>query len=126
MSSCSRFVFFRFASQTCCSFEFCSVIVAEFYRVVQMLGGYRPFFVASACTTKKVTFPPQSWEKISPEAVDLCRGLLEQDPALRITARQAREHPWITNSLVPMPPSMIRNPSHLTLHNVSTPSSLKA
>jgi serine/threonine protein kinase len=94
--------------------------------ISQMLGGYRPFFVASACTTKKVTFPPQSWATISPEAVDLCRGLLEQDPALRTTALQAREHPWITNSLVPMPPSMLRNPSHLTLQNLAAAGSVNA
>ncbi len=71
--------------------------------MVQMLGGYRPFFPPAKCLKVDASFPPLQWSAISPEAVDLCRGLLQRDPKLRYTARQALDHPWITKSLAPMP-----------------------
>jgi len=36
------------------------------------------------------------WSHISPEAIDLIRKLLEYDPARRISAEEALNHPWFT------------------------------
>ena len=68
-----------------------------------MLGGYRPFFPPAKCLKVDASFPALQWSAISPEAVDLCRGLLKRDPRQRYTASQAKNHPWVTKSLAPMP-----------------------
>lgn len=35
------------------------------------------------------------WKQRSVEAVDLIKKLMERDPARRLSAKQALEHPWI-------------------------------
>jgi serine/threonine protein kinase len=37
----------------------------------------------------------QELKRLSPSAVDFLRSLLERDPALRPSAAQALEHPWV-------------------------------
>lgn len=46
----------------------------------------------------ELIFPDQLWSKISPDARDLCEKLLKRDPKERITAKDALQHPWFTNS----------------------------
>ncbi len=36
------------------------------------------------------------WKKISKDAQDLLKGLLQVDPQLRLSASEAIKHPWIT------------------------------
>ncbi|KAI9197305.1 kinase-like domain-containing protein [Polychytrium aggregatum] len=43
----------------------------------------------------KYAFPSPWWDSISPEAIDLVKGLLTVDPAQRLTTDQALEHPWM-------------------------------
>lgn len=40
-------------------------------------------------------FSKSYWSEISDEGKDFCRQLLNKDPSLRPTARQALEHPWL-------------------------------
>ncbi|CAM9341730.1 unnamed protein product, partial [Laminaria digitata] len=44
----------------------------------------------------KFSFHPQYWDPISTGAKELIRGMLTVDPAERITAAQALQHPWVT------------------------------
>jgi calcium-dependent protein kinase len=41
----------------------------------------------------------ERWEKISPEATEFTKALLEKDPKVRLTAAQALEHPWIKSCM---------------------------
>ena len=41
------------------------------------------------------SFPSPYWDKISDDAKDLIRGLLQKDPLRRLTAEQASKHRWI-------------------------------
>lgn len=45
--------------------------------------------------TDSVDFSRPYWAKISPEGRDFVSLLLERDPAKRLTAKQALEHPWL-------------------------------
>lgn len=42
----------------------------------------------------KVVFAKKLWENISPEAQDLCKRMLQKDPAYRVTAVEALNHKW--------------------------------
>jgi len=41
------------------------------------------------------------WASWSPEGLDFVTGLLAKDPAKRLTARRALQHPWLTASGAP-------------------------
>merc|ERR1712091_18315 len=41
---------------------------------------------------------PERWNSISPEATKFIKSLLEVDPAKRLSAQEALEHPWIAGS----------------------------
>lgn len=71
----------------------------------------------------KIPYPRRYWSSISPEAKSFVEGLLQIDPAARMTglvfgvarrvAAQAQEHPWFHRSQVPVPhrlsPSLVEN-----------------
>jgi calcium-dependent protein kinase len=40
-------------------------------------------------------FPPQDWDKISPNAKDFIKRLLVLDYRKRLTAEQCLQHPWL-------------------------------
>lgn len=40
----------------------------------------------------------RAWDSLSEEAQSLIKGLLEKDPATRLTAAQALTHPWFQDS----------------------------
>jgi len=45
----------------------------------------------------EVEYTEEHWSKISPEAIDLVKKLLEKDPKKRLSPSQALAHPWICN-----------------------------
>eukprot|EP00727_Mastigamoeba_balamuthi_P002114 m51a1_g1190 putative protein serine threonine kinase (440) ;mRNA; f:420644-422711 len=48
------------------------------------------------------SIPQEQEENVSPEAKDLIKGLLNTDPAARLTAEEALKHPWVFR-LDPLP-----------------------
>lgn len=44
------------------------------------------------------TFTHSNWQGVSDEAKDLIRGLLNVDPARRLTAKEALRHPWVSGT----------------------------
>jgi len=58
------------------------------------------------------SFDEEIWDKVSNDARDLIRNLLEVDPNLRITAENALSHPWIlVNSTEEDETSIENNPT---------------
>jgi serine/threonine protein kinase len=51
-------------------------------------------------------FPSPHWDSISPGAKDLIKRCLVVDPAKRIKASEAMEHPWVKVSNLPPPPTL--------------------
>jgi len=65
-----------------------------------LLSGTAPFGGPSLEVLRKVragnfVMRPERWSNVSAPAVDFVKGLLQVDPALRMTAEQAVAHPWI-------------------------------
>mmetsp|Transcript_11376 Transcript_11376/g.29325 ORF Transcript_11376/g.29325 Transcript_11376/m.29325 type:complete len:635 (-) Transcript_11376:130-2034(-) len=46
-----------------------------------------------------INFTKDPWPNISEDAKDLCRKLLNKNPAKRITAHEALQHPWIRQGM---------------------------
>ncbi|KAI3706667.1 hypothetical protein L6452_24564 [Arctium lappa] len=69
-----------------------------------LLCGVPPFWaeteqgVAEAIIRSVVNFKRDPWPKISDNAKDLVKKMLEPDPKRRLTAQQVLEHPWLLNS----------------------------
>ncbi|KAJ3121698.1 hypothetical protein HK098_003461 [Nowakowskiella sp. JEL0407] len=65
-----------------------------------ILSGVNPFKSAKDLKEMKESaergplFPARLWQEISPMAVDLVKRLMTVNPDERITARQAKMHPW--------------------------------
>lgn len=57
-----------------------------------------PRALANEARTTTLYFP-SSWKTISPLAKDFIKRLLTVDPAKRMTAAQALEHPWFSNPI---------------------------
>lgn len=50
--------------------------------------------VMRAVTMENIPFDFGPFLNMSPEGIDMMKGLLQRDPAKRLTARQAINHPW--------------------------------
>ena len=71
----------------------------------QLLAGKMPFWegkqardplsVMSAILSGEISFDGEAWAAISPEAIDLCRSMLDRDYNTRITAAQTLAHSWL-------------------------------
>jgi len=59
-----------------------------------LLSGLRPFFSQEEARQAKIQWFEEDWEEYSPEARKIVEELLTIDPATRLTASQALEHPW--------------------------------
>ncbi|KAJ3101925.1 hypothetical protein HDU97_000966 [Phlyctochytrium planicorne] len=66
------------------------------------LCGFPPFSeelappsMSEQIKTGRYNFPSPFWDKISPQAVDLCKKLMTVNPDVRLTAEQALEHEWM-------------------------------
>lgn len=68
----------------------------------RMLGGYEPFMPCSLFV-EPVEFDDSCWIHISEPCRDLITKLLILDPAKRITAAEACEHPWVSGPPPPRP-----------------------
>lgn len=71
----------------------------------EMLSGHQAFPIRQNDTEKTFygrikkgdfDMSGHEWDKISPEAKDILRGMLTVDPTQRISASEALLHPWIT------------------------------
>mmetsp|Transcript_130849 Transcript_130849/g.279952 ORF Transcript_130849/g.279952 Transcript_130849/m.279952 type:complete len:555 (+) Transcript_130849:79-1743(+) len=65
-----------------------------------ILSGYMPFSGAEEKMSRAIcggnyTWKPERWGGVSEEATHFVKSLLEVNPATRLTAGQALEHPWI-------------------------------
>ncbi|XP_065855590.1 calcium-dependent protein kinase 32-like [Euphorbia lathyris] len=69
-----------------------------------LLCGVPPFWaeteqgVAQAIIRSNVDFKREPWPKVSDNAKDLVKKMLEPDPKRRLTAQQVLEHPWLQNA----------------------------
>eukprot|EP00007_Cunea_sp_BSH-02190019_P006559 CAMPEP_0174244000 /NCGR_PEP_ID=MMETSP0417-20130205/33629_1 /TAXON_ID=242541 /ORGANISM="Mayorella sp, Strain BSH-02190019" /LENGTH=444 /DNA_ID=CAMNT_0015323615 /DNA_START=20 /DNA_END=1350 /DNA_ORIENTATION=+ len=87
-----------------------------------MLAGYNPFddpasgeegpSVFDQVRLGEYTFPEEEWDRVSAGAKDLVRKLMTVDPAKRITAEEALQHPWISpeNTMVKRAASVQASP----------------
>jgi serine/threonine protein kinase len=80
-----------------------------------LLCGYPPFYaedddeVFDQILEGNYSYPESHWGKISAQAKDLIDKLLVLDPAKRLTAKQALEHPWLSTvevSAEPLPSTL--------------------
>ena len=66
-----------------------------------LLCGYAPFYdedqrrLFEKIKRGRYCFDEDAWGDISREAKDLIMGLLQLDPAKRLTATEALRHPWV-------------------------------
>lgn len=64
--------------------------------VFTVLTGSMPFgFTGSAAPEMSDLFGDRVWRKLSPDALDFVRALLQVDAQMRLTAEEALRHPWI-------------------------------
>lgn len=69
-----------------------------------LLCGVPPFWaeteqgVAQAIIRSAIDFKREPWPKISEQAKNLVKQMLEPNPKLRLTAQQVLEHTWLQNS----------------------------
>ncbi|KDP22101.1 hypothetical protein JCGZ_25932 [Jatropha curcas] len=69
-----------------------------------LLCGVPPFWaeteqgVAQAIIRSVIDFKRDPWPKVSDNAKDLVKKMLNPDPKLRLTAHQVLEHPWLQNA----------------------------
>ncbi|KAA8527294.1 hypothetical protein F0562_034609 [Nyssa sinensis] len=69
-----------------------------------LLCGVPPFWaeteegIAHAIVQSKIEFDRDPWPKVSDDAKDLVRGMLEPNPYNRMTVEEVLEHQWIRNS----------------------------
>jgi len=68
-----------------------------------LICGYEPFYdeIGDQAMFQRILkcdyhFHPEWWGKISENAKDLVRKLLQFNPAKRLTAKDALQHPWVT------------------------------
>lgn len=72
-----------------------------------MLSGIMPFMGDTSRETmelvkrKRISFADDEWKNISMEGKELVSKLLERNPARRLSAESALNHPWFKKFLVP-------------------------
>lgn len=66
-----------------------------------LLCGYPPFEESPSCSifdqvkAGRFEFPDDPWATVSESAKHLIKGLMTLDPQKRVTAKQAKQHPWM-------------------------------
>ena len=84
-----------------------------------LLCGYTPFWggeansntvLYQAIVSGKYEFEPEWWDLVSSEAKDFISKLLMVNPDKRMTAKEARQHPWMsTRNAVDLLPNVRKN-----------------
>lgn len=71
-----------------------------------MLCGYEPFYgeteadlVAANKKADSLEFPEEDWAQVSPEAIDLIKGMMDPNSNTRYSAKQALQHSWFAKVL---------------------------
>jgi serine/threonine protein kinase len=70
-----------------------------------LIGGYPPFDadtdeeILAMSREGHLVFHSPYWDEVSPEAKDFIGRLLSVDPSCRLTAQQALEHEWVSQSV---------------------------
>lgn len=70
------------------------------------MSGQFPFFGADDeeyyknVLNQDVEFPDAEWSSVSPDAIDLIKGLLEKDPQKRMRPDEALRHKWLNDSKI--------------------------
>ncbi|KAG7396162.1 hypothetical protein PHYBOEH_002659 [Phytophthora boehmeriae] len=67
--------------------------------IFEMLTGYQPFYPPHVCIEEDADFSDRVWKTISANAKNLVEGLLQRDPAKRLTAAEALAHPWFESAM---------------------------
>ncbi|MCH97175.1 calcium-dependent protein kinase 32-like, partial [Trifolium medium] len=91
-----------------------------------LLCGFPPFWaeteqgVAEEITRSVIDFKRKPWPKVSYNAKDLVKKMLDPDPKLRLTAQEVLDHPWLIGNLVKKEPDMEKDlvKKMLTAHEV--------
>ena len=78
-----------------CDLWSCGVILYILLSGVQPFNGSSDGELFNNIKTKPVSFSKPEWRRISDNAKDLIRNLLEKNPNKRFNARKALDHPWI-------------------------------
>jgi calcium-dependent protein kinase len=68
-----------------------------------------PESVMDSILNAEVSYEHDIWASVSPAAADLVRSLLQRDPALRISAREALENEWIVSNCGPTSLSFVES-----------------
>mmetsp|Transcript_63604 Transcript_63604/g.125284 ORF Transcript_63604/g.125284 Transcript_63604/m.125284 type:complete len:583 (+) Transcript_63604:41-1789(+) len=76
-----------------------------------LLSGYMPFSGSEENQIKHISegtykMKPERWDSISTKAREFTTSLLRVDPAKRLTAEKALEHPWIADRLQSFPAAL--------------------
>ena len=96
-----------------------------------MLGGAHPFdiceesnrdtLIRARIKAGRFQFHPQRWTGVTESAKQLVRGLLERDPAKRLTAEAVLSHEWVLAHMPPLWPTACANSLTLTAPRIDTP-----
>ncbi|KAK4336965.1 hypothetical protein RND71_043415 [Anisodus tanguticus] len=68
-----------------------------YYCAPEVLGQALSAGMKKRIRSAQFEFPDQEWKKVSEQAKDLIRNLLQADPAKRMTIEQLSSHKWIRN-----------------------------
>jgi calcium/calmodulin-dependent protein kinase I len=86
--------------------------------------------VIRATLEARLDFTHPVWAAWTPDGVDFVRRILQRDPAARLTARQALQHPWLCvndgQGIMPVAPSAQSPVQQPAPADVATPSLLEA
>jgi serine/threonine protein kinase len=76
-------------------------------KTIAQVAKLPAYEVLAGARTYEVQFPHSLWADISPTAQELVSRMLDRNPATRITAAEALQHPWMCATLgfMPMPSS---------------------